>query len=260
MRKLILLVMFCISAALSAEPYEHDKWLTQSRDIFFKFEAFVVSFDGPDDDDGDGKPDLWGIPEFVSYEIRRTEKKYKLPKRPGWTTDKNLFKAGIAPDDKTYAVPGTRKIPEVKTDFRTHTLLNSCPQLQSQNNGIWKELEQKCEALADQYGKVWVICGPVFFNKTPSMWLGSNTEKKTAIPDAFFKIIIWQEDDKVIHQAYLIPNILVKPKPLKFYLTTIPRIQSLTGLKFLTKTKIKTSPVMPVFRYNRTFLFFINVT
>ena len=248
--------MFCISAVLSAEPYEHDKWLTKPRDIFLKFDAFVVSFDGPDDDDGDGKPDLWGIPEFVAYEIRRVDKKHKLPKRPGWTTDEKLFKAGIAPDDKTYAVPGTSKLPEVKTDFRfirghmcpkstaerisfkaafeTHTLLNACPQLQSQNNGIWKELEQQCEAMADKQGKIWVICGPVFFNKTPSMWLGQNTEKQAGIPDAFFKIIIWQEDNKVTHQAYLIPNILVKPRPLKSYQTTIPRIQSLTGLKFLT--------------------------
>ena len=105
---------------------------------------------------------------------------------------------------------------------------------QNETNGIWKELEQKCETMADKYGKVWIITGPVFFNKTPSMWLGSNTEKQAAIPDAFFKIIIWQEGDKVVHQAFLIPNILIKPKPLKSYQTTIPRIESLTGLKFLT--------------------------
>ncbi|MDD5597933.1 MAG: DNA/RNA non-specific endonuclease [Victivallaceae bacterium] len=257
MRILIPLVMFSISVVLSAGPYKHDRWVTQPRDLFFEFDAFVVSFDGPDDDDGDGKPDLWGIPEFVAYEIRRSDKKHKLSKRPKWTTDEKLFKAGIAPDDKTYAVPGTHKLPEVKTDFRfvrghmcpkstaervstkaaieTHTLLNACPQLQSQNNGIWKELEQKCETMADQYGKVWIITGPVFFNKSPSMWLGQNIEKQAAIPDAFFKIIIWQEGDKIIHQAYLIPNILVKPKPIKSYQTTIPRIESLTGLKFLTK-------------------------
>ena len=255
MRNLIPLVMFCMSVALSA-GHEHDKWGTQPQDLFFEFDAFVVSFDGPDDDDGDGKLDLWGIPEFVAYEIRKTDHKHKLPKRPKWTTNEKLFKARIAPEDKTYAVSGTRKLPEVKTDFRfvrghmcpkstaerisvkaaieTHTLLNACPQLQSQNNGIWKELEQKCEAMADQYGKVWIITGPVFFNKTPSMWLGSNTEKKAAIPDAIFKIIIWKTDHKVTHQAYLIPNILIKTKPLKSYQTTIPRIQSLTNLKFLT--------------------------
>ena len=258
----VIILLYALSASLAAEPYQHDKWQTQPRDLFFEYKAFVVSFDGPDDDDGDGKPDLWGIPEFVAYEIRRSDKKHKLPKRPKWTTHKKLHESGIAPADETYAVSGTRKLPEVKTSFRfvrghmcpkstaeriskqaaieTHTMLNACPQLQYQNNGIWKRLERHCEDLADKYGKVWIVTGPVFFNKTPSMWLGSNTEKRAAIPDAFFKIIIWQTDSKVTPLAYLIPNILVKPKPLKSYQTNIKRIESLTGLKFMTNSS-KTS-------------------
>ncbi|MDD5600095.1 MAG: DNA/RNA non-specific endonuclease [Victivallaceae bacterium] len=249
-----LLILLNIS-----EPYEHDKWGTFPRDIFFEFEAYVVSFDGPDDNDGDGKPDFWGIPEFVAYEIRRKTKKHSLARRPGWRTDETLFKSGIAPNDKTYAVSGTSKLPEVKTAFRfvrghmcpkstaerisvkaaieTHMLLNACPQLQSQNNGIWKKLEQKCEDMADKYGRIWVICGPVFFNRSPSMWLGQNGEKQAAIPDAFFKIIIWQTGGKVTHQAYLIPNILIKTESLSFYRTKISRIESLSGLNFLTSAK-----------------------
>jgi len=267
MRFMTLILLLNIFSSSAMEPYDHDRWGTYPRDIFLKFDAFVVSFDGPDDDDGDGKPDLWGIPEFVAYEIRRKTKKYSLAHRPGWTTDKKLFKFGIAPDDSTYAVSGTRKLPEVKTAFRfvrghmcpkstaerisvkaaieTHTLLNACPQLQSQNNGIWKELEKRCNDMADKYGKVWIITGPVFFNKSPSMWLGQNGEKQAAIPDAFFKIIIWQVDKELNTQAYLIPNILIKPQPLKSYQTTVKRIEPLTGLKFLTKTKIKASPVIP---------------
>jgi len=261
-RILIIIFMFNILAAVSADQYEHDRWGTQPRDLFFKFEAFVVSFDSADDDNGDGKPDRWGIPEFVAYEIRRKDKKHSLEKRPKWTTNKKLYKAGLAPDDKTYAVSGTNKLKEVKTAFRfvrghmcpkstaeriskkaaieTHTMLNACPQLQSQNNGIWKKLEKQCNDLADKHGRIWVITGPVFFSKNPSMWLGQNTEKQAAIPDAFFKIIIWETAGKVTHQAYLIPNVLIKPKPLKTYQTTITRIESLTGLNFLTNlTKAK---------------------
>ena len=256
MRALIIFIMFNILAAVSADQYEHDKWGTLPRDLFFEFEAYVVSFDSADDDDGDGKPDRWGIPEFVAYEIRRKSKKHSLKKRPKWMTNKKLYETGLAPNDKTYAVSGTRKLPEVKTSFRfirghmcpkstaeriskkaaikTHTLLNACPQLQSQNNGIWKKLEKKCNDLADKHGKVWIVTGPVFFNKSPSMWLGQNGEKQAAIPDAFFKIIIIQNGNSVNTTAYLIPNILIKPKPLKSYKTTILRIESLTNLKFLT--------------------------
>lgn len=263
MKSLFLTILLTFSAqSVFAEPilpdrYEHDRWSTQPRDIFFTFEAFVCSFDGPDDDDGDGRPDHWGIPEFVAYEIRRKTTIHPQPQRPKWTTDDKLYRQGLAPNDATYAVTGTNKLKEVKTAYRfvrghlcpkavaerisinaayeTHTLLNACPQLQAMNNGIWKELEQRCTDWADRYGRLWVITGPVFFDKKPSMWLGQNGEIPAAIPDAFFKIVIRQDTDKSINTlAFLIPNLLIKSQPLSSYLTTISRLECLTGLKFLT--------------------------
>ncbi len=62
--------------------------------------------------------------------------------------------------------------------YNIHTVINAVPQLQWQNNGIWKELEQLCNDWADKYGQVWVICGPVFFGKSPAMWLGQDGETK----------------------------------------------------------------------------------
>ncbi len=48
-------------------------------------------------------------------------------------------------------------------------MLNACPQLQWQNNGIWKKLEELCLDWADKYNAVWVICGPIFFGREPAM-------------------------------------------------------------------------------------------
>ena len=180
-----------------------------------------------------------------------------MRKRPKWTTDQDLFSQGIAPNDKTYAVSGVRKIKEVKTDYRfvrghmcpkdtaeriskkaaheTHTMLNACPQLQWQNNGIWKKLEGLCLDWADKYGSVWVICGPVFFGHEPAMWLGQDGEKKAAIPDAFYKIVVRLDGDSVETLAFLIPNVLPKSKTdLDDFLTSIKRIENLTSLDFLT--------------------------
>lgn len=172
-------------------------------------------------------------------------------------TDKQLFEDGIAPNDATYAVSGTEKLKEVKTDCRfvrghmcpkvtaerisekaaydTHTMMNCCPQLQFQNNGIWKELEEKCNAWADEYGRIWVVCGPVFFDRKPAMWLGQDGEKQVAIPDALFKIVIRQDNGTFAVLAFVIPNIVVKPGALETYLTTIARIETLTGLTFLSR-------------------------
>lgn len=254
---LILVASFLFySLSFGDNPYNHDKWQTLPRDHMFEFEAFICSFDGADDNSGDQDSDKWGIPEWVAFEIRKFNEDHPLQNRPKWTTDPDLFAQGIAPDDKTYAVSGVSKIKEVKTDYRfvrghmcpkdtaerisekaayeTHTMLNACPQLQWQNNGIWKKLEGLCLDWADKYGAVWVICGPVFFGHEPAMWLGQDGEKKAAIPDAFFKIVVRLDGDSVATLAFLIPNILPKSETdLNDYLTSIDRIEDLTGLNFL---------------------------
>jgi endonuclease G, mitochondrial len=266
MKKLAIIFLLALSFVLNAGDYKpivlspdyaHDKWNTQPKDHVFKFAAYTLSFDGSDDNNGDDKEDKLGIPEWVSFEIKKLEEDHNLKNRPSWMTDDDLFSKGIAPDDKSYAVSGTRDIKEVKTDYRfvrghmcpkdtaerisvdaaynTHTVLNACPQLQWQNNGIWKDLEQKCNAWADQYGSVWVICGPVFFQKNPAMWLGQNGEKKVAIPDAFFKIVAKKNGGELESLAFLIPNILPKEeKTLEDFLTSVDRIEVLTGLDFFT--------------------------
>ncbi len=238
---IIFLCIFWLAAA--DEPYEHDKYLyllrskpdgSKNADIYRKYQAFTVIFDGPDDDNGDGVSDLWRIPEVVCYEIRRKTKLHHLKKRPKWTTDAALFKAGIAPSDSTYAVSGTSKLKVVKLSSRfvrghlcpkstaerisesaaleTFTLLNAVPMLQATNNGPWKQLENHCNDLADKYGRIWIMTGPIFFNNTPSMWLGSNTELQAAIPDAFFKVIVIPAGSTITTESYVIPNILAKPQ------------------------------------------------
>src|SRR5260221_89589 len=72
--------------------YRHDRYGTMPRDIIREFRAYITSFDSEDDDDGDGKPDLRGIPEWVSYEMREVPRKLRAgPKRPSpWMTDEEL--------------------------------------------------------------------------------------------------------------------------------------------------------------------------
>ena len=53
----------------ATQKYEHDKWKTEPRELFFEYEAFVLSFDDVDDDVGDGTEDLKGIPNWVSYDV-----------------------------------------------------------------------------------------------------------------------------------------------------------------------------------------------
>jgi len=256
------------------EPgYEHDKWKTTPRDHVFEFRAFATSFDGNDDNDGNGTPDRWGIPEWVSFDVRKKTMKVKA-NRPGeWMSEESLYALDkrVAPKDDSYhfAQQTKKDHPYSLThdlsrghmcpkntanrlgknaDYNTHTVLNACPQKQWHNNGIWKDLERLTENWADEHGKVWVICGPVFHKRKPRLWLGEAEKGETtvAIPDAFFKIIIRESEDPNAPQilAFIYPH-AIKPSenrrkskaegyPHHKFLVSVDHIEKHTGLDFFS--------------------------
>ena len=239
--------------------YQHDKYNTQPKDIIRSFRAYVTSFDSNDDNNGDGKNDSWGIPEWVSYEIKKVSDPGKAPKRPSsWITDKDLYTRGIAPKDESYKYSkqfrsqnpnwydrGHMCMKQIAwrlgrdADWNTHTMLNACPQRHDNNAGIWLDMEIKTMDWANKFGSVWVICGPIFVDKTPSEYIGE-TEKNemlVAIPDAFFKIVIKENGDinKPDILAFIYPQDTErKDKNHVTYLVSVDEIERKTGLDFLT--------------------------
>jgi endonuclease G len=234
--------------------YEHTKWGISPSDLIYEFAAYTTSFDS---DDGGV---LWGVPEWVAYEIKKKDKRVEKYSRPKWMTDDKLNAKDKVPNDATYAVSGTRGIKEVSGSYRyvrghmcpkaaadrissaagynTHTILNAVPQLQWQNNGIWKSLESRVLEWADKYNRVWVICGPVFFGRNPAVWLGQEGEVKAAVADAFYKIVIRESVGSagVETLSFVIPNVIPKTKrDFSEYLTSVGRIEGLTGLTFLNE-------------------------
>ncbi len=126
-------------------------------------------------------------------------------------------------------------------DRNTHTTLNACPQWQWHNNGIWKDMERLTENWADEWGKLWVICGPIFLDRQPRLWLGEEGEKLIAIPDAFYKIIISDSlpmaEPQV--QAFIYPHAIRPSDNHKEYnhrkfLVSVDDIEKRTGLNFFT--------------------------
>lgn len=243
--------------------YQHDKYATQPRDYMLEMRAYISSFDSDDDDDKDGKPDIRGIPEWVSYEMREYPRTLRRgPKRPSpWITVSDLFDAGVAPSDDTYAYPSAfRKKHKnwyvrghlcmkqhawrlgAAADWNTHTVLNAVPQREYFNSGIWLDLENKTAEWADAYGAVWIITGPIFKNKKPSRTLGEDGEIKIAIPDALFKIVVKESNDpdRPDVLAFTYPQVCEDCKSQKSpfdhrkYLTSVKTIEAQTGLDFFT--------------------------
>jgi len=242
--------------------YNHTKYAPKcsSDDILRQFRAYTTCFDGDDDDNGDGIPDKWAIPQWVSYEIKKYPGKLpKAPKRPAWITDKELFEKRIAPADDSYKFSNTFRennpdSPQLgydrghmcmkhhawrlgaDADWNTHTLLNICPQKHQLNTGIWLDMENKTADWADEYGSVWIITGPVVFNRKPTKWLGQGNEVPVAIPDAFFKVVIHETGPELHVLAFIYPQAGIGFKCRDCdhtpYLTSIDIIEALTGLDF----------------------------
>jgi endonuclease G, mitochondrial len=236
--------------------FDHDHWQTTPRDIVRTSEAFILSFDSDDDNNGDRKPDRWAIPEWVAYEVKKNTRNLgPAPDRPSWTTDATLFRKGIAPNDASYHYAATlpsrppydrgHMCPK-DTAFRisraadahTHTVLNACPQHEKLNGGIWKSLEQKIEKWADQSGSVWVICGPIVNGRKPSRWLGQTGEVPVAIPNAFYKIVIRKTRDpnRPDVMAFIFDNKVPRANDtFQRHLVSVDAIEAQTGLDFLQR-------------------------
>lgn len=282
---IIFLVCFALVGSLSYADsgYQHDRFITKPTDIVRQFEAYIVSFDSQDDNDGDGKGDRWRIPEFVAYQINR----YPGPciptgPRPQWFSEPELVADGTAPTDASYAYPASwrkthpdwyerghlcmKLIAERignQAGYNTHSLLNAVPQREFFNKGIWKDLELLSAAYAQKYGKVWVVTGPIFFGKKPKEWIGEKTkgEVPVAVPDALFKIII--KEGKVAGRPDVLAFIYnqqgagYQKGPFKHssYAVSVDEIEQATGLDFLTALpddieaeveKVKSSVLWPV--------------
>ena len=66
----------------------------------------------------------------------------------------------------------------------TFLLSNMCPQNPNLNRGDWKEIEIACRKWAQQYGSIYIVCGPIFFksqepNSCPRSILQSDFVRRT---------------------------------------------------------------------------------
>ena len=81
-------------------------------------------------------------------------------------------------------------------------MTNICPQNHNLNAGDWKALEERVRDMAEQYEHVYVCCGPIISD--PYQTIGQ--ERKIAVPEAFFKVILTEQDGEYQTEAYLMNN------------------------------------------------------
>ncbi len=105
---------------------------------------------------------------------------------------------------------------------------NCCPQLHNLNTGDWRELEEKCRVWARQYGDIYIVSGPLLFNKRHKT-IGKN---RVVVPEAFYKVVLClQGTPKAIGFIY---RNEANNKRMSSYVNTVDDVERLTGLDFFS--------------------------
>lgn len=113
---------------------------------------------------------------------------------------------------------------------------NMSPQAGSLNRGIWKDLESNVRNWAKDYGKVYVISGPVL-EKDASEYesIGKN---KVSVPQYYYKVVLMPEskenDRNFFAMAFIFPNKKCEGT-IWDYQVTVNEVEKRTNLDFFAQ-------------------------
>ena len=110
----------------------------------------------------------------------------------------------------------------------SHYFSNCCPQAAKLNNGRWKRVEEKMHALAMQWGRLYVCCGPIV--KPGHASIGPE-ERRIAVPDSFFKVVCGKKNGEWRAIGFVMPN-RDCPGGMFQYAVPVDEVERLTGYDF----------------------------
>ena len=196
------------------------------------------------------------IPEWVAYELTAEEVAGTAPRAKHFAPDPDVN--GTQGDNEDYRNTGWDRghmVPagDMKLDDQmmreSFYFSNVCPQNRNLNGGDWRSLEELCRIYAQQYDKVFIVCGPIVGNNIYGR-LGNN---QLVIPDAFFKVLL-VETKKGYEAIGFLMNNEAGHKPLSTYAKTVDEIEEITGLDFFSllpdkvENKVESSYILSVWQ------------
>lgn len=172
--------------------------------------------------------------EWVAYELKPEHISGGKHKRPHFIQDpkvstesahwNNYKNSGYT---RGHLLPaGDRTFSKEAYDETFYTS-NISPQLYEFNTGIWNSLEMKVRNFAKKNGKVYVVTGGILTDNLKTIG-----KEKVAVPDYFYKILLYDEGKQYKMLAYLIPHEEEVRKSLNDYTVTTDSIETLTGIDF----------------------------
>ena len=170
--------------------------------------AYELTAEEASGDEDRGERTFSMDPDFKKYQARREDYSGS-----GWT------KGHMAP-------AGDFRWDEEAMD-ETFYLTNVCPQNERLNAKDWNYLEKKVRGWARDFGKVWVVTGPIVGDNL----YGKIGERSVTVPDSFFKAVLSVSKGKYRAIAFVMGN-----DSDRYYLKdcamSVNDLEELTGLDF----------------------------
>lgn len=150
------------------------------------------------------------IPDWVAYELTAEETEGRL-ERDGISFRMDPDLRGKSAMREDYSGSGWTKghmMPAADASFdrdameQTFYFTNICPQSGALNAGDWQYLEKKTRQMAQKYGRVWVVTGPIVGENR----YGSIGDRDVVVPDAFFKALLVEKNGGYSSIAFVMGN------------------------------------------------------
>lgn len=175
----------------------------------------------------------WRIPNWVAYELTKFESEGTCERARHFIPDPEV--RGVCPETRDYSNSGYDRghmapAGDMKWDEQamreSFYLSNICPQNHNLNAGVWKSLEEKVRNWAQQYGSVYVVCGPIVSSN--SSVIGSCD---ISVPEAFYKVLLIPMGGTYQAIGFYFEN-KAGTRPLKTFCKTVDEVEAMTKIDF----------------------------
>lgn len=178
----------------------------------------------------------WRIPNWVAYELTKSESDGVVERARHFVPDPEV--RGFCPETRDYsnsgydrghmAPAGDMKWSE-QAMRESFYLSNICPQNHNLNAGVWKSLEEKVRDWAQQYGSVYVVCGPIVPSNCSVIG-----RCRIAVPEAFYKVLLIPVNGTYQAIAFYFEN-EAGTKPLETFCRTVDEVEAMTEIDFFSQ-------------------------
>ena len=218
----IILVSICSCQAQKGEPIEIPALQSDGKEMILKRTGYTVSYN----------PDL-KIPNWVAWHLTAAHADGDVKRFNGYLEDEDVpVPRATSKDYKGsgwshgHICPAGDNKWDEQAMRETFLLTNMCPQDRSLNSGLWNRIEMDCRKWAKKYGDVYIVSGPVLYNKEHET-IGAN---KVVVPEAFFKVILClRGKPKAI--GFVVKNNDGSKKKDQ-YVNTVDEVERITGFDF----------------------------